>query len=287
MEGPFDHAAVDVSHMDWVTAFRSEVVDARSGRPLGHEFFCHSQLQLENTTRLMVAATGSEEIRFPQGFAMPVSSIVGALPADRRGVGFVGMVLNNHIQPIDELAVVRATIEYWRNEDLQSPPRKLFKVGLPVGAEDAVHYTPPANGTAGDDPAAHCSLVQDRNTHWLVPPGELRTETRYSGVVPVDATVHYAVVHLHNYGVWLRLTDKTTGQVLWQTDVAYEPDRVQIKKIPVYSSTEGFPLYKDHEYEVAALYRNTTDREVDAMALLDLYYNPQGNVDITYPDGPG
>jgi len=45
-------------------------------------------------------------------------------------------------------------------------------------------------------------------------------------------------------------------------------------------------MYKDHTYRVDAYYDNTTDHDVDAMALVDLYYNPEGNVDITYPTGP-
>ena len=65
MQGPYDRIAVDVSDLDWVTSLRTEVVDASTGEKLGDEFFCHSQLQQRNATRLMVTATGSEEIHFP------------------------------------------------------------------------------------------------------------------------------------------------------------------------------------------------------------------------------
>ena len=92
--------------------------------------------------------------------------------------------------------------------------------------------------------------------------------------MPLDSTVHYAVVHLHNYGVYMRLTDATTGEVLWQTDVVNEPDRTQIAEIPVYSDVEGFPLYKDHVYEIEAFYDNTTDHDVSAMAMMSLYHHP-------------
>ena len=49
-----------------------------------------------------------------------------------------------------------------------------------------------------------------------------------------------------------------------------------------YSSDEGFPLYKDHVYEIEALYNNTTDHDVDAMAMMVLYYYPKGDVSVTY-----
>ena len=86
--------------------------------------------------------------------------------------------------------------------------------------------------------------------------------------------MHFAAVHLHNHAVYMRLTDVTSGEVLWQTDVVYEPDRVQIAEIPVFSSVEGFRLAKDHEYEIEALYDNKTGADVDAMAMMSLYHHP-------------
>ena len=60
----------------------------------------------------MVLATGSEEIRFPAGFGMPVKQILSGLPPAARPVSFFGMVLNNHVPDIDRTARVRASIEY-------------------------------------------------------------------------------------------------------------------------------------------------------------------------------
>ena len=80
----------------------------------------------------------------------------------------------------------------------------------------------------------------------------------------------------------MRLTDVTTGEMLWQADVTYEPDRLQIESIATYVSPDGFRLYPDHEYEIEAYYDNMSGEDVDAMAVMDLYYNPEGNVDIGY-----
>jgi hypothetical protein len=131
------------------------------------------------------------------------------------------------------------------------------------------------SGPRDPDVATHCELVGKDNNHWIVPPGRQITRKRYAGdFMPFDATVHYGVVHLHNHARYMRLTDVTTGELLWQTDVVYEPRRLQIAEIPVYSSLEGFPLQRDHEYEIEALYENTTDHAVDAMAMMSLYYHP-------------
>ena len=58
---------------------------------------------------------------------------------------------------------------------------------------------------------------------------------------------------------------------------------IQIANITSYSSEEGFPVKKDHVYEIEAVYNNTTDQDVDAMAMMFLYFNPEGNPNISYP----
>jgi hypothetical protein len=287
MAGPFHRSEVDFSDLDWVTAYRSEVIDAESGDAMGGEFLCHTQLQMLNGTRLLVTATGTEEIRFPPGFGMTVGQILGDVDPGQRALSFLGMVLNNHVSPIDRLVRVRATVEYRSREEVGDPPRlkKLYKAGLTMEVEDLARYEPPEGTPESDDVSTHCVLVGEQNSHWVVPPGPQRTRKQYRDFLPVDATVHFAVVHLHNHGRYLRLTDATTGERLWQSDVVYEPDRVQIARIPTYASVEGFPVYKDHVYEIEAFYDNTSGEDVDAMAQIDLYYHPSSDVDITYPSG--
>lgn len=288
MTGPSEWVDVDVSGIGWVTAYKTEVVEADSREKLGDQFFCHSQLQQLNTTRLMVTATGAEEIRFPPGFGMPVGQLLGALPPAERSLMFLGMVLNNYEQEIDLLTRIRATIEYYPAEPVGRPPRlkKLYKTGLTLEVEDLAAYTPDSDTPVNPDVTTHCSLVNDSVSHWYVPPGPQITRKRYRDFLAVDGTVHYAVVHLHNYGVYFRLTDVTTGEQLWQTDVVYEPERMQIEEIPMYSSATGFRIYKDHEYELEAYYNNTSDADVDAMAQIDLYYRPDGDVELFFPNPP-
>jgi hypothetical protein len=288
MAGPLDRvpleSTVESADLDWVVGYRSEVVDDATGEKMGDEFFCHSQLQLPGGNRLFVTATGIEEIRFPEGFAMPVSQILQMFPEDARSLSMLGMVLNNHEQNIDRHARVRTTIEYLTEDDLagKQPPKALYKAGLPVTVEDLATHTA-IEPAPEEDVSTHCVLVDGLKSHWLVPPGPQITRRRHTGIVPVESTVHYAVVHLHNYAKYLRLTDVTTGKLLWQTDVVYEPDRVQIEEIPKYSSAEGFTVYPDHVYEVEAYYENTAGQDVDAMAGVELFFHPKGKVPTTAP----
>ena len=294
MQGPFERIFVDYEELDWVTAVRTDVVDQSTNERMGDEFFCHSQLQMINGTRLLTMATGADELRFPEGFAMPVSQIVGGQPEPHRALTFLGMVLNNHEKEIDRQARIDATLEYFRDEDFGDAPRpkKLYMTSLLMEVENLEEYKPgPDEPPISDDVTTHCALVEQPlggklKLHWMVPPGEQRTRKRYEGFLPIDGTVHFAWAHLHNYGVYMRLTDLTDDKVLFQANVQNEPDRDQIANISQYSSPEGFPIYKDHVYEIEALYNNTTDSDVDAMAMMVLYYNPKGDREITYKPQP-
>jgi hypothetical protein len=284
MTGPYDRVRVDVSDIDWITGFEAHVVDAETGEPMGDEFFCHSQLQLPNTARLLVNATGIESLQFPSGFGMPVRKIIEPLGPEQSQLFLLGMLLNNHVSEIDRLAKVRWRVQYWRDDDPAAADLKtLFRVGLDMTVEDLEAYE---SEQVPEDVTTHCVLVKDNTTHWLVPPGPQTTRKVYRDFIPVEATVHYGVVHLHNHGMYMKLTDLTTGEVLWRTDAVYEPERRQIDSIPTYSSTEGFVVYPDREYEIEAFYENTTDHDVDAMAMMYLYYHPKGDEIITYPVSP-
>lgn len=290
MQGPFDRVYLDASELDWVTAIRTDVIDQASQQRMGDEFFCHSQLQLVNGTRLLTMATGADELRFPKGFAMPVSAIVAGQPKDKRALTFLGMVLNNHETDINRQAKVRTTLEYFDDDDFGTSPRpkKLYMTSLLMEVEDLEEYKPGKDEPPiSEDVTTHCALVEQPlggklALHWMVPPGLQKTRKLDKNFVPIDGTVHFAWAHLHNYGVYMRLTDVTEGKVVFQADVENETKRDQIANITHYASEEGFPLYKDHVYEIEALYNNTTDHDVDAMAMMVLYYNPEGDRSIKY-----
>ena len=276
MTGPYERVQVDTSDLDLITGFKTEVIDAGSGQKMGEEFFCHSQLQIAKLDRLIVGATGMANIQFPDGFGMPVKEIISQHVNSNEGLSLLGMVLNNHEKNIHRNVKIRTTINYWNNEDLTHLPdfKKLHMFQIPMAVEELdVSEGHTVNLTANSDAATHCVLVQGMKEHWLVPPGPQLTRRQFTeGVTNVSLSIHYAVVHLHNHGRYMRITDLTDGKILWQTDVIYEPNREQIAQIPVYSSVEGFPIYNDHIYEIETYYENASDKTVDAMAAMYVFY---------------
>ena len=49
------------------------------------------------------------------------------------------------------------------------------------------------------------------------------------------------------------------------------PDRIGLAHVDSFSSVEGIPIYKDHEYELVSVYNNITDKNQDSMAVMNLY----------------
>lgn len=276
MTGPYERVPVDTSDLALITGFKTEVIDAGSGQKMGEEFFCHSQLQIAKLDRLIVGATGMANIQFPSGFGMPVREIISQHENSNEGLSVLGMVLNNHEANINRNVKIRTTINYWNNEDMSNLPnfKKLHMFQIPMAVEELdVNETHIADLTVNSDVTTHCVLVHGMKEHWLVPPGPQLTRRRFTeGVTNVSLRVHYAVVHLHNHGRYMRITDLTDGKILWQSDVVYEPNREQITQIPVYSSVEGFPIYNDHLIEIETYYDNTSDKTVDAMAAMYIFY---------------
>jgi hypothetical protein len=111
--------------------------------------------------------------------------------------------------------------------------------------------------------------------HWLVPPG--RHDYRYrveAGLrMPFDeTTVHMITTHVHPYAESIELHDLTVGERIFRADIENFDAVPGVSHVPHYSSLEGLPIYKNHEYEMVVVYNNPTDKNIDAMALLYLYY---------------
>jgi hypothetical protein len=295
MEGPWQRVVLDPTGIGWITSFRTEVVDAVTGARLGDEFFCHSQLQLATSARLAVAATGIDEIRFPEGFGLPIEEIVNDMEAPWNEISMLGMVLNNHGADREADVKLRFTVEYVPPGDYGiDGMQKLYKASVPVvpnlehqAEERAAWERGDTVVLSGEDlqPAGLPDTTMGKPGHWMVPPGKQVIRQRYRRLIGIDTRVHYGLVHMHNHGVSMKLTDLTDDKVLWETELQYEEggERVQIVEIPVFSSTEGFVLHNDHEYEIESVYDNSTAEPVDAMAVMYLYHHPLNDEHITYP----
>jgi hypothetical protein len=276
----------------WVVGYRTEIVDAQ-GNPASPGFMCHANLRISDAKRhreifglkkapfrrLFTLSQGQMETRFPSGFGIPVLS--------DEPLEVTTMVLN--LNPLEQPIEVRheTTVEYVRDRDLAVPMKPLFtraaqSLVLVKGDE-------PYFGVAEPDPALHgpgCavgtpagkrtqsdSLGREFAAHWVVEPGHETNRTLVTeGLnLPYDTTAHHIAVHLHPFAESLELRDLTTDQTVYESRARNTPDRIGLDHVDSFSSAEGIPLYKDHEYELVSRYNNTTSEDQDSMAVMYLY----------------
>ena len=311
MFGPKDRDVLTLLSTDepevlWVTAIQAEIVGADGESPESPEYFCHStfvnsQSQPFNSQRILgptlgrvqmmfTLVQGMAEVRFPEGFGMPV------LSNDR---------FNNHVMVMNPSernetihVGVDSRIEYVRDAELDQSMKPLFLLALvtkvPLEGQDADHASHEHGGehsclSADADSTVAQSVDRtgqkflplsksesgiEQTGHWYVPPGRHVYRHRLNpmaGEISYDTRAHYIFAHLHPYGESLELIDLTTGESVFKALANNYSDQVAVEKITHYSSAKGIPILRDHDYEIVAIYNNTTSHNVDSMAVMYLY----------------
>lgn len=311
----------------WVTAIAAQMVGADGVAPQSPEFFCHSAFsriptppqeaarrellgrRLGRARKMFTLVQGLLEIRFPEGFGMPVLS--------NDEFVLTAMAMNPIERPEPVRVGVDSRIEFVREADAPGQMKPLYLVPLVAKVPVATHRAHASHALLHDDDASHAltegdapehhgdgetclshdgdeqvAASVDRSStdigspvtvneagyeqtgHWHVPPGH--HEYRYvvedlARWMPWDTRAHYISAHLHPFGTSLELVDRTTGETVFRAEAENFPDRVALREITSYSSVEGKPVHRDHEYELIATYDNTTDDDVDSMAVMYLY----------------
>ena len=277
----------------WITGYSAEVVDPSGYKPKSQEFLCHSNLDIDmgrhreyfkwkknGSNRLFTISQGQSSIQFPAGFGIPIHT---AFP-----IHIDTQVLNLSRKNIRESVRHKITVQYVRNSDLTTPNRALFLKaanGLVLlhGKDGYFNVESPTKkihgpGCSVGEKAQNGRTLRDRfgrsfSGHWNVRPGrhEYRTLVTNWMRLPFDTTAHYIAVHLHPFAESLELYDLTDQKSVYKSEAVNTTKRIGISAVDYYSSTEGLPLYKDHEYELIATYNNTSSETQDSMAVMFLY----------------
>ena len=109
--------------------------------------------------------------------------------------------------------------------------------------------------------------------HWEVPPGKQINHTNVTAYlnIPFDTRVHYIAVHLHPFAESLELRDITANKSVYTSYARNRNDKIGLEHVDYYSSVEGMPVYRDHQYELVTVYNNTSGEMQDSMAVMFLY----------------
>lgn len=301
MRGPYGFNDVSLGDGDkpellWIVGYKTTVIDAATSGAMSQEFMCHANLDFEAkdyydrfptsppvSGRVFTLSQGQQDIRFPEGFGIPVTS---DLP-----ISLATQVLNLNIEDPSGLEVKhKVDIFYVRDSEVQGQMVPLFQ-GAAEGFKalgEAKHYgfTPEEVATM-DSMGSGCSVGspavdgdsdddthgQKFTAHWIVPPGRevnITNVTRFMNL-PYDTTVHYIAVHLHPFAERLVLEDLTSKTVVFDAKVTPAPDKIGIQSINHFASADGIKVYKDHQYQLTSTYNNTSGHEVDSMAVMYMY----------------
>jgi len=298
MRGPLTTRSVVVGdtfepELVWLTGYTVATLDAEDQSPDSMDFLCHSNLDWSRDTRprwaarprhrIFVLTQGQTDVRLPEGFGLPMLS--------NERLVFNSQVLNLNQPEIDHEVLHRGQIRYVRDVDVETPMQPLVFAGLQglVTLEDEAEVW---NMDHPDEvvEGASCALgdhAQERETnvltdgrgkrfspHWVVPPGHhvYRTLVTEQLALPYDTTIHYIGVHVHPHSQSLELRDLTAGETLFKSVQRNHTDRLGLESIESFSSREGIPIYKAHQYELVSVYHNPADRDGDAMAGMYVYY---------------
>lgn len=278
----------------WITSFQSEMVGADGESPMLPELMCHVNLDIDMakhreifgwtksvSPRILTLSQGQLLARFPKGYGFPIMS--------NEPLILTTQVLNHNIEHPDLAVRHRVTFEFVRDAELEEPLKPLFNTGVfgmtlvegedgifGKSADDELHGTscllrPQAPNAMGG------SLYKDDQGrvftgHWVVKPGREVNHTNVTRLLslPFDTTLHYAAVHVHPFAKSLELRDLTTGQSIFISKADSKRRGIGLEKVTSFSSDEGVPLKKDHEYELVSVYDNRTKADVDSMAVMYL-----------------
>jgi hypothetical protein len=128
-------------------------------------------------------------------------------------------------------------VTYARDRDLSHPFKPLFYRAIRVIGKEK-------------------DRIQGRQVLWWLKPGRQvnRTNVTDQLALPFDTTVHYIGVHLHPFAESLQLKDLTTRQVLFTSRARNFSQGIGVASVDTFSSAEGIPVYRDHQYELTSVY---------------------------------
>ncbi len=276
----------------WIKGFKAVMVEPDGESPMSQEFMCHSNLDFDignhskimgwkknnSSSRLFTLSQGQFEIKFPEGYGIPILS--------EEKLSLTTQVLNLNDAENKHQVRHKVTIDHVNDSDLDAPMKALFPVsayGLKLLEGDDGHFNVK---NADEKHGKGCLVGENADTsdykdkfnrsftgHWVVKPGREVNHTLVTEIlnVPYDTTIHYIAVHLHPFAESMELKDLTTGETVFRSNVVGTANRIGIESVEYYSSQEGIPIYKDHEYQVISVYNNTSDEDQDSMAVMFLY----------------
>ncbi|MFN8555051.1 MAG: peptidylprolyl isomerase [Candidatus Obscuribacterales bacterium] len=296
----------------WAKGVKLIVLD-ENDKPLPTaEFICHFNIDVDprNTVfpeihtgspRLFTLTQGQTDFRFPEGYAVPLSS-----------KEFLHIAFQAANRTTTEHRRVKhlCTIDFVKDSELKKPMKALSWYTPYVAVElnektrikePSIHGPSCMAISRGDNapnavPGAVMTDANDRKTtgHWLVPPGIQPytcpiADGRDMGFNTEDRTVRAVWTHVHPLckNVTLMVCDGTKKTPAWTTQITTKTDHgLEIAKIGDLYFKDGLVLPKGKHFEIDSVYDNTTGKIQDSMVSQGIFYDDPHFVKPNWKDAP-
>ena len=299
MKGPSTTAEFTLSDSEepellWITGFSAEMVEPDGVTRMSQEFMCHSNLNIDAKThnylfqakmnpaidRMFTLSQGQYEVKFPEGFGIPILS-----PEE---LSLTTQVLNLNLEEPDLKTRHKIKVSYVRDSDLKGPMIPLMKIFSNSlkrldeegngyynleNANEEMHGEGCLLGESAGTRVVRDGLERRFTAHWVVKPGREVNTTLITDMlkVPYDTKIHYIAIHLHPFAESLELRDLTTGETVFKSIAKNSEGKIGLDHVDYYSSAQGLPIYKGHQYQLISTYNNTSDEDQDSMAVIYMY----------------
>lgn len=244
----------------WVRGFRTQVVDGKGnplpGRLIHHGIMVNPRGQMEQgcpnppmgKAPQTFMAAGSELTPFdvPEGYGLPINA------------GDVLAMVGEFHNPMNE-----SYGETYLRIDLNTVPRRAgdgIKKVIPMWMSVKDFCRP-------DEPLPSAEVVE-----YEIPPGY--SEASSTGKFRFSGRIIAIMPHLHEHAVNMKLTNTTTGEVLWQFQPTQDAGG-NMEALPIFSDGNGPRVKKGDSFEVSAAYDVPGSEPLTSMALMLLYIAPE------------
>ena len=300
-EGPVEGGPVSLlpsqgPELVWIRGFSVTPVTPDGKEKLSTEFLYYSNLDFSDyvthrqifgenpigTYRLFALSQGQNQVEFPPGFGIPVMS------NELLQWNVIPMNLSLKNQSLS--LKFKFGLDYLKDSDLSAPLKPLvvtnavvakllygrdgyFGVEKPNELIQEAESAPGVHALEGERYILGDGKGRKFSLYWVVKPGRESDHTLATRFInlPFDTTLHYANAHLYPYAESLELKDLDTHQIIFKGGASQAEKGVGLARTDHFSSAEGIPLYKDHNYDLIATYNNPTSDDQKAMATLFLY----------------
>ncbi|CAN5373042.1 hypothetical protein BH10CYA1_BH10CYA1_20300 [soil metagenome] len=282
----------------WLTGVKLEVLDEQGKVQPTSEFICHCNVDLDRrdqvfpethtgSTRLFTITQGQTDIHFPEGCAVPLAS--------DELIHLKFQVANRTTTAHRRLKHL-CTIDFVKDSDLTKPMTALswYTPFMAVELKDATKL--PASQMHGPSclalstaenapnaiPGTVIDYAQGRKVtgHWKVPPGLHLyqcplTTARDFGFNSEDRIVRTVWTHCHPLckKVTMLVCDGSKKTPIWSVDVNTKTDSgLETAKISDLYFKDGVVLPKGKQFEIDAVYDNTTGTAQDSMVSQGIFF---------------